>query len=254
MTRLPKYLAISAVMIARIRSGALEPGMRLPSENEIIRDHGVSNTTARKALAHVEQLGYATRIKGRGTFVRERAVVRSATRILSFSQNMRQAGRVPSTRVLETAVHRRPRAITIEGRRYTLEPPSYRVLRLRFADGEPILLEERFISVALCPELFNHDLTGSLYRIYEGGYGLHLAEIKQRISAVILDEATRRVFGLEDLTPGMLIEGVTFSAKELILEIEHSIYRGDTYQFTVRATGQAGAAGPRSVPPLSPDS
>lgn len=239
---LPKYLAISKRLIDRIQSGELAPGMKIPSENEIIREHRVSNTTARKALANVEQLGYATRIKGRGTFVRQRDVVRSATKILSFSQNMRQAGRVPSTKLLGVSqldyTRQVVREIVIDGRRYTMQSPIYRIHRLRFGDDEPILLEERFISAALCPGLPTHDLTGSLYGIYEAVYGLHLTEIKQRIRSILLDEETRNFFGLVDETPGLLIEGVTFSGKEMLLEVEQSIYRGDTYQFTVTASSR----------------
>lgn len=235
---LPKYLAISNSLIDQIRSGSLAPGMRVPSENEIIRDYQVSNTTARKALANVEQLGFATRIKGRGTFVRERGVERSATKILSFSQNMRQAGRVPSTRVLQAEiVSRGSPTLIISGRRYTMKAPLFRILRLRFGDDEPILLEERFISADLCPDLLANDLTGSLYGIYDGVYGLQLTEIKQRIRSILLDDQAKEHFGLSGETPGLLIEGITFSGKEMLLEMEGSVYRGDTYQFTVTATG-----------------
>jgi len=233
-----KYLAISNRLIERIQSGELAPGMKIPSENEIIRESRVSNTTARKALANVEQLGYATRIKGRGTFVRQRDVVRSATKILSFSQNMRQSGRVPTTKLLGASTLGCAREIVIDGRRYTMQSPVYRIHRLRFGDDEPLLLEERFISSALCPDLLAHDLTGSLYGIYESVYGLHLTEIKQRICSALLDEAAKSFFGLTDETPGLFIEGITFSGKETILEIEQSIYRGDTYQFTVTATAR----------------
>ena len=236
VSMLPKYLAISNRLIDRIQSGELAPGMKIPSENEIIREDRVSNTTARKALANVEQLGYATRIKGRGTFVRQRDVVRSATKILSFSQNMRQSGRVPSTELLGASKLDYAREIVIDGRRYTMQAPVYRVHRLRFGDDEPILLEERFISSVLCPGLPDHDLTGSLYGIYEAVYGLHLTDIKQRIRSILLDDATKSYFGLTAETPGLLIEGVTFSGKEMLLEVEQSIYRGDTYQFTVSAT------------------
>jgi GntR family transcriptional regulator, N-acetylglucosamine utilization regulator len=243
MDTLPKYLAISNRLIDRIRSGELAPGVQAPSENEIIREDGVSNTTARKALANLEQLGYATRIKGRGTFVRQRDVVRSATKILSFSANMRQSGRVPSTKILKTAEFTEGseavREMVIAGRRYTMHAPMSRIQRLRFGDDEPILLEERFISSALCPGLLQHDLTGSLYGIYESVYGLQLTEVKQRIRSILLDAATKDHFGLTGETPGLLIESATFSGKEMLLEMEYSIYRGDTYQFTVTASGQS---------------
>jgi DNA-binding GntR family transcriptional regulator len=242
MTVLPKYLAISNRLIERIRSGELAPGVQAPSENDIIRDNGVSNTTARKALSNLEQLGYATRIKGRGTFVRQRDVVRPATKILSFSQNMRQSGRVPSTKILDTREEvggsGAVREMIIAGRRYTMQAPFFRIQRLRFGDDEPILLEERFVSAALCPDLLRHDLTESLYGIYESVYGLQLTEVKQRIRGILLDDVEKGHFGLTDQTPGLLIESATFSGKEMLLEMERSIYRGDTYQFTVTASGR----------------
>jgi GntR family transcriptional regulator len=233
-----RYLQISSEIIERIRSGELEPGMRVPSENELIRRYHVSNTTARKALAHVEQLGFATRIKGRGTFVRQSDVVRSATKILSFSQNMYQAGRVPSTKLLYAGVMSEKHSLVLDGRRYTMKPPVFKIHRLRFGDDEPILLEVRYISLDLCRGIADEDLTGSLYGIYEEKCGLQLTEIKQRIRAIMLDENTRQFFNLSEPTPGILIEGVTFTGKETLLEMEHSIYRADTYQFTVTATAK----------------
>jgi GntR family transcriptional regulator len=83
---LPKYFQISQDIISRIRSGQLIPGMQIPSENEIIQHYQVSNTTARRSLHEIEAAGWGKRIKGKGTFVRDRNVQRSATRILGFTR------------------------------------------------------------------------------------------------------------------------------------------------------------------------
>ena len=101
-TNIPKYYQISRQIIAAIRSGRLKPGMQILSENEIIKQYGVSNTTARRSLQEIERAGWGTRIKGKGTFVAQRNVQRSATRILGFTRNMIEAGYTPSTRVLDT--------------------------------------------------------------------------------------------------------------------------------------------------------
>jgi GntR family transcriptional regulator len=69
-SNLPKYFLISQEIIQRIKKGELQPGMQVPSENQIIEQHRVSNTTARKALLEIEKSGWAVRIKGRGTYVR----------------------------------------------------------------------------------------------------------------------------------------------------------------------------------------
>jgi GntR family transcriptional regulator len=235
-SRVPKYYRISREIIARIRSGELRAGMRIPSENELIERYGISNTTARKALHEIEAQGWCTRVKGKGTFVRERNVHRSANRILGFTRNMREAGFTPSTRVLDARRVEAGYAADINGRRYTMNGPAYKIHRLRFADEVPMMIEVRYISLEFCPGIETKDFTGSLYDIYEKDYGLHLVEIKQVLSTIMMDTVTQRFFDLTKPAPAFRVEGVTFCGKEMILEMEESIYRGDKYRFSVRAT------------------
>ena len=232
---IPKYYRISQDIIGRIKNGDLTPGELVPSENEIIKKYKVSNTTARKALLELEQTNWVTRIKGKGTYVRDGRLDRSATRILGFTRNMLEAGRNPSTRLIGATLRRRSRSLTIQGRCYTLPSPICEITRLRLADGVPVMRETRFISAQLCPDLEEKDLETSLYDIYEHEYGLQLARTDQMLSAIVIDGKDGAFPGLEAKVPGFLVEGVTFCTKELILEIEESIYRGDIYRFSVRA-------------------
>jgi GntR family transcriptional regulator len=78
----PKYLTISKEIIRRIETGELEAGDKVPSENELIKTYKISNTTARKSLLEVELKGWATRIKGKGTFVLNRSEDKHLTRVL----------------------------------------------------------------------------------------------------------------------------------------------------------------------------
>jgi len=232
-----KYFKISQEIISRIQSGELMPGMRVPSENEIIAQSKVSSTTARKALNELEQAGYASKIKGKGTFVLVRNVERTVTKILGFSSNMRQSGRKPSTKVLDSKLIKSGYSATINGRWYSMKGPVMRIRRLRFADDVPMMLEERYISLELCSNIDEQNLEGSLYDIYEDNYALQLTEINQMLSAmVITDKKVQGLFELDNDIPAIFVNGVTFCAKGVILEMEESIYRGDKYSFSVKAT------------------
>ena len=233
---LPKYQAISRDIIRSISGGKLVPGMHVPSENQIISRYGVSNTTARKALLEVEHAGWAVRIKGKGTLVTARPVTRSATRILGFTRNMIEAGFTPSTRVLSREILKAGYIADINGRRYRMKGPVCRIRRLRFGNSIPMMVEVRYISCALCPGIETRDLSASLYNLYEKEYRLSLTEVHQMVSAVTLDAEALELFGIEEPVPGLLVEGVTFRGKEIILEMEKSLYRGDRYRFAVRAT------------------
>jgi GntR family transcriptional regulator len=231
----PKYYQISQDIIAMIRSGQLKPGMRIPSENKIIKKYQVSNTTARRSLHEIEAGGWGTRIKGKGTYVRNHNVQRSVNRILGFTRNMTEAGCKPSTKVLDARIIDCDYSTTINGRRYTLAAPLFKIHRLRFGDDVPMMIEVRYISLTYCPDIENQDFTGSLYEIFEKKYHLPLIEINQMLSTIIIDSSTQSFFDLNEPIPAFRVEGVTFCGKEMILEMEDSIYRGDKYRFSVCA-------------------
>ncbi|SDH79349.1 DNA-binding transcriptional regulator, FadR family [Pseudomonas flavescens] len=56
----------------RILLGKIAPGHKLPSENEIVREHGVSRTVVREAISKLQASGLVETYQGRGTFVLER--------------------------------------------------------------------------------------------------------------------------------------------------------------------------------------
>ncbi|MBN1435835.1 MAG: GntR family transcriptional regulator [Sedimentisphaerales bacterium] len=67
--RLSKYQVIARNLVDQISNGALSPGERLESENELAVQYGVSRITARQALAVLEKEGYVKRKRGKGTYV-----------------------------------------------------------------------------------------------------------------------------------------------------------------------------------------
>jgi DNA-binding LacI/PurR family transcriptional regulator len=65
---LPMYLVILNDLRAKIESGIIKVGHRLPSEAELSAQWGVSRITSRRALNDLAELGFATRFRGAGTF------------------------------------------------------------------------------------------------------------------------------------------------------------------------------------------
>jgi len=69
---LQRYEQIAERLAADIRSGALAPGERLPSERELARTLEVSRASVREALASLQLQGVVETRKGAGTFVAAR--------------------------------------------------------------------------------------------------------------------------------------------------------------------------------------
>jgi GntR family transcriptional regulator len=131
----PRYFTIEQSLRARI--AALEPHAALPSDAQLCAEFRVSRMTARGAVQRLVQEGLVYRVPGRGTFVAPARANRTASHILSFSDEMRRRGRRPSSRLVERAVRR---ATGEEARRLATDDVLV-LRRVREADGEPVALE-----------------------------------------------------------------------------------------------------------------
>jgi GntR family transcriptional regulator len=232
----PKYFQIAREIIGKIQRGGLRVGAAVPSENEIIAQYTVSNTTARKALHELEKDGWVTRVRGKGTFVSKNPTVeRSVSRIFGFTKNMLEAGRKPATKLIGFHLRYHDFTQVVNGKEFTLKAPFCEIERIRFADGIPMMKETRYISLQLFPDIHRKNLEKSLYDIYERDYDIRLTEINQMLSAVVLDGDLLKVFEVGEGIPAFRVDGVSFCGKEVIAEMENSIYRGDMYRFAIKA-------------------
>src|SRR5579864_2046420 len=65
-----------------IADGHLESGDRLPKEDELVSQMGVSRTVLREALSRLEATGFVTIQRGRGMFVADASSVSSCARLI----------------------------------------------------------------------------------------------------------------------------------------------------------------------------
>jgi GntR family transcriptional regulator len=67
----PYYQQLGRMLEGRITSGAIARGDKLPSENELSNEFGLSRATVRQAMQFLESRGIVQRIPNRGVFVSE---------------------------------------------------------------------------------------------------------------------------------------------------------------------------------------
>jgi GntR family transcriptional regulator len=68
----PAYLQVAEVIRAEIKSGAIGPGDRLPSNTELMERFTVASSTAQRAVRTLISEGLAESVVGRGVFVRKK--------------------------------------------------------------------------------------------------------------------------------------------------------------------------------------
>ncbi|WP_281284562.1 winged helix-turn-helix domain-containing protein [Nonomuraea diastatica] len=59
---------MAVIIRKQIKNGELGPRDRIPSESEMVRDHGVARDTARQAVALLREEGWVLTLPQRGSF------------------------------------------------------------------------------------------------------------------------------------------------------------------------------------------
>jgi GntR family transcriptional regulator len=226
----PSYRRIVRLLEEKIRSGEYPPGHRLPPERELCEIYGVSRITARQALAELAQRDLVERHQGQGTFVMRARVESSLLGFFSISEALKADGRLVSTRVVSTE-----RSSPTEAEAVALGCARgdrvFRIVRLRFVDGDPYALETSALRAERFAGLDRYDFGArSLYDVLAREYGTQLVRARETLAPVVLtpSEAELRNVGVEQ--PALRLIRTTFDAGATATEASGALIRGDRCQ------------------------
>lgn len=222
---LPLYYQIKEHLLKLIQTGALQPNDLLPAETQLAAGYGVNRLTVRQAISELVNEGLLVRRQGVGTFVAEPKLHPSHARLLSFSQRMAQLGRKASSEVLEAETLPAPFDVAqhldlAEG------TPVHKLVRLRLADGQPLMIETAYLPAAIAPDLLSQDLSGSLYRVLTEVYGIIPKEADQFIEPVLVREWEANILDVATGQPALMIDTTVHGADGRIIEFSRAIMRG----------------------------
>lgn len=216
------YLQLFNIIQKQIEDGRLIPGDMLPSEKEFCNAYHISRTTVRQALHELELIGVIERKRGLGTFISSPKLSRNIGNLYSFSSEMRALGKTPSSNIIEFKLIEKDRC-----------PPTARemdssrlidVVRVRLADGCPMLIENTFLPVSLCPNLSWEMLeTESLYSILSEKYGLNIAKAIETYEAVVMTKEESQLLDCNVSDPAFLIKRITWDDCGRMIEYTKSI-------------------------------
>ena len=232
-SRTPVWAQIEERLAARMDTGDLAAGERLPPERELAEWLGVSRMTVRQALGALAARGLVERGVGRGTFVRAPGkVVHDLGGALGFTERLGRQGIAAGAEVVSTGEEAAPGAVADA---LELEPgaATLRIQRVRSAAGRPLALEDSWLPAVRFPGLLERDLGGSLYALMRDGYGLEPTEAVERLEPVVARAHEARLLGLPEGAPLMLVERLARAPGGVAVEFARDRHRGDRSRFVV---------------------
>lgn len=231
------YFIIKENLLKQIQAGTYPIGGKIPTELELCEHYKASRTTIRLALQELELEGMLERIQGRGTFVKRKEVQHWLTRTHSFAEDVLYAGQEPKTKLIESGV------IPIEPPldeilQIPLKSPVTRLLRIRYADNEPLLYEHSFIPWSLAPGLANeyNDSESSLFKLLELKYNRKVHRTVEQLKPILADKTASRLLNVKEGAPCMQVRTFTYLQDNTPLEYNYGVFRGDLQNFTIERT------------------
>jgi GntR family transcriptional regulator len=228
-SKLPLHHQLYDLLRGKIRSGEWIEGQMIPTEPEMIIQYGVSRIVIRQVLNRLVNEGLIFRQQGRGSFVAERRLEEGLSRIISFTEDMRQRGLTPKTRVLFKGLV--PAAEDIaEHLGIQAGDELARLERLRLANDEPMSIEESYLVHSYFPGVLNEDFAlVPLRQSLHQNFGVRITRARQVIRAVQATSEEARLLTTRRKSPLLLIERISFSEQNLPVEFLRIYYRGDRY-------------------------
>ncbi|MFD7383639.1 GntR family transcriptional regulator [Streptomyces anulatus] len=236
--REPKYQRIAKALKAEIQSGALEPGARLPGENDLMSQYGVARMTARQALGVLQSEGLTEARKGVGVFVRafqplrRRGIPRLLRDQWGSGRSVWDADLGDRDLVVDQVEVGEGNASETAARVLGLDGARVWIRSRRFVlDGKPVLLSTSYLPASLVEgsAITEPDTgPGGIYaRLAELGHGpVHFRE-EVRSRMPLPEEAAK--LRLPAGTPVMLICRTAFAEEGRVVEVNEMVLDAAAY-------------------------
>jgi GntR family transcriptional regulator len=219
-----------------IRSGQVRPGAVIPGELDLAAHLHLSRHTVRHALGVLTAEGLLRRQRGRGTTVVSDGAPpifeRSLSDFYAFAWEVQARGAEQHSFVLERSTLAADDALA---ERLHIAPGEQveRLVRLRTANDEPLVLETSHLPAALAVGIDTTILEQeAIYDAIERLHTIRIVRAHETLRPVVLQRAVARLLGVATGSPAFSVERTTWSA-DAPIEWQVSLVRGDRYLYSV---------------------
>jgi GntR family transcriptional regulator len=240
-TGLPRYRQIANALRDQIQRREWSTNDRLPGEEQLAVQFGVSKLTMRQALGVLLSEGLIRRVHGKGTFVTDfwqPTTVLTSARPLDAIMLDTPSWRV---QVLDTGLVGGPRS---EFEDLDLAPlgSAFRLRRVHLVEDRPQAYVVSYLPPELSEQLQPADFEQVPFIVaLEARAGQPFVQARQRITAALAEEETATRLQLAVGSAILLIHRTYYLAGDKVAYVAHSRYPGGQFLYETRLTRVAGA-------------
>lgn len=231
-TAMPLYQQLEEQLQALVSNGTLPTGTVLPAERQLAEHLGVSRVTVQRAYSALRQRELVSSQGRKGFVVHGHAAEPlrpGMDRLKGFTEEMRELGKIPSSRILSREVVEDRSISSIFGLPSTA--PFLKLTRIRYGDDIPLSREVAWYNLKAAPALEQGDLSGSVYAFLAEHCDARPVSCEQTVEATMPTRQEREVFGFDEPVPCLLIKRHSYTRDRQMVEYVEGLFRGDLYRY-----------------------
>ncbi|MBY3175070.1 histidine utilization repressor [Rhizobium leguminosarum] len=228
----PLYAGVKQVILDRIHSGEWPPKYRVPSENELVVELGVSKMTANRALRELANEGELIRIQGVGSFVAERKGYSALFEVRNIAEEIAERGHVHEAAVVVLAQEAASPEVA-DALELPIGAAVFHSLIVHSENGVPVQIEDRFVHPEAAPEYLAQDFSTLTPNAYLTA-AAPLSGSEHVVEAAMPQAWECKLLTIMKTEPCLTIRRRTWSAKQVV-STARLVYPGHRYRLEARS-------------------
>ncbi len=227
----PLYQVAEDHILDLIDSGKLIPGDLIPSEPQLAKQLNISPGTAKKAIDNLVWQQRLYRHQGKGTYVSNIDFNNSLFRFTTYGDASGQPARIHK----ETTARRieKGKQVLCEKLKTGRDTPLLYIERVGYVDEQAVMVEYSHWRADVVPGLEDEEvhIPDLFYAIIVEKFGIPVVRAEETLTAEGADEQTAEILGIPLGAPVLVLNRVTFTTANRIIEIRISKGRSDKFSY-----------------------
>lgn len=228
----PLHKQIEKDLRKQIESGYYNENETIPTEMELAQLYNVSRPTVRQAIQSLVNDGYLEKRRKRGTVVKKAKIAQEFTHVIeSYDSEMNRKGIVPRTKVLTFKVDKASEDVA-KNLQIKEGAHVYKLVRLRYAGNDPVVLVTTYLPKQLLPDLLDYDFRSKLLYSVLNELGKPVVTARRKLEVITAGETIGDLLDIEENDPIFYFHTIGLMESRIPIEYSISKYRGDINSFT----------------------
>lgn len=226
----PLYLQVSDYLRNKVYSEEWGKEEKIPSENQIMMELGVSRGTVKKAVNLLVGEGLLQQIQGKGTYVTKNKISYPLqSGLVSFAESLESQKLNYTTKVITSELRKATNEIASRLRMNVGEDYLY-MKRIRSVDDEKIMLIENRLNINVCKGLEKHDYNKeSLFSVIEEITGKKIVYSESRYAARVVGEERAKILEVDVNAPILHLEQIVYLEGDIPVEFGNVWLKANMY-------------------------